>query len=472
MSNLYLVLHLSLLWFTGDSCRTLDIVTTAASISGISPDSAEAGRGQQTYKLGDSSKKHKDKRRERLETVVTQLHTRPRETDNITERCVYDKDKSSDSSSSEEEDEQKEFYLSSESDDDQQNNHVDHGYDSRDGDDIIVHSDHHHRDSGSQRKNIYGGSHSSRSSFRSSLDSISPKYSKRKSTYIDPRSPKRRYSQQSPSRYSDTESDNELPTMVQKGTLAVKSLSAPKRGPKKRGQIKIRDMMRKGVGGFVAPNAHRRGRIRDEDDEGKSKLTPRALEYKNLPFRPQPIQHVMGTAIRYCKEGTIHDKLMLMYYTRGQDVRRAVDIARSQLGMMVNLSISTPYLIEHTMPKNHSKETVRRVSEACSEGIQAVWDLNEEHTHDCVPRCSDYRTVILQAATPCDFLGALKICLQLAQDFPRQVCVRLCSIEGGLNPLPIYDAVVTNYANNQFERKTGSGRSSSYSGRHMDSDLD
>lgn len=452
----------------GDSCRSLDILTTAASLSGISPDSAETGRGQQVYKL-DSSKKHKDKRRERLENVVTQLHSRPKEDTSPNNVNNYDKDKSSDSSSASEDEVQKEFYLSSESEDDEEEHHntyVDHGYDSRDGDDI-ANSDHHRV----QRKSIYGGSHSSRSSFRSSLGSISPKYSKRKaSTYIETRSPKRRYStQQSPPHYSETESENELPTMVQRGTLNVKPLSASKKGPKKRGHTKIRDMIRKGAGGFVAPNAHRRGRMKDDDDKGK--LTARALEYKNLPFRTQPIQYLMGTAIKYCKEGTIHDKFILMYYTRGQDVRRAVDTARSQLGLMVNLSISTPFLVEHTMPQNHSKETVRQVSAACSDGIQAVWDLDEDHTHDCVPRCSDFRTVMLQAATACDFLGSLKVCLQLAQQFPRQVCVRLCSIEGGLNPLPIYEGVVTSYANHQFEKKVGNGRPS-YSTRHIDSDLD
>nr|WEG68840.1 regulatory protein IE2 [Mastomys natalensis cytomegalovirus 1] len=429
----------------------VDILTAAASISGISP---ESGDGRSSYKKSTDSPKHKDHRRQRLEIVVNSLHNRPRHSEDESEHPDEKEDKSSDSSSSSSssEDESptvrsKQFYVSSGSE--EENDHRDSDQNTETGYDTSAYAHNYgdgrettHKDS-IYRKNVYGGSHSSRSSFRSSLGSLSPKYSGKRKSELGNSPVRKRYSPQ----YSDTDSD----TSVQKPTTPAK----PKRGPTKRGHRKIKDMMHRGSGGFVAPNAHRRGKVRDDDEKGKAPPTARALEYKNLPFRTQPIQHIIGTAMKYCRESTIHDKFILMYYTRSQDVRRAVDVARSHLGVMVNLSLSCPFLIEHTMPKNHSRETVQKVSEACATGTQAVWALNEEHTHDCLPRTSDYRTVMLQAATACDFMAALKVCLQLAQQFPRQVCVRLCSVEGGINPLPIYDAVVSNYANHQFEANRG-----------------
>lgn len=223
-------------------------------------------------------------------------------------------------------------------------------------------------------------------------------------------------------------------------------------------QCKIKDMLVNNSGGFVAPNANKKRKPNDPCDDVEAtgpipRLPARALEYKNLPFRQQSVQCLLGTAIKYCREDTVHDKFIMLYYTRSQEVRKAVDQARLRLGTICNLSISAPYLTEHTKPTNHSKQVVRQMSEACAAGTQSVWDHESGQHHDRAPRTSDYRTMIIQGATPPDFIAALKICLHLAQEYSKQVCVRIASVSGGMNPLPIYDTVVQGYNDIMFEKK-------------------
>lgn len=223
--------------------------------------------------------------------------------------------------------------------------------------------------------------------------------------------------------------------------------------------------------GFLAPNAHRR-KPRGDDTE----IPVRALEYKNLPFRSMPIQHLMGRAVKLCREGTIHDTVLMMHYTRSQEVRRAVEATRERILGIVNVSVSCPFLTQHTKPRNHSTETVEAVSEALAGGSRAAWMLDEEHTHDNATRTSDYRTMLIQAATPCDFICVTRICLELAQAFPKQICLRLCTMDGGMNPLPIYEEVVADYANRQFETRIRYTRHhttpTAYPNRPVDSDLE
>ncbi|AAF99220.1 pR122-EX5, partial [rat cytomegalovirus strain Maastricht] len=488
-----------------------DIVTAAASISGISP-------------VSPTKKKYQ----RRLETVVSHLHSRSshqensgsspsnnnirpthhstyqqpirsdvRPTDsNITNKSQkkytdsrvrtkprYGREQT-DSSSSEGEDreEARQFYLSSASDDDGEEDvtHLVQGDDHRKSNDT----------SRFRRKNVYGGSHSSRasSSFRSSGGSMSPKSQKRRGETRSPSPPssRRRYISpiRSPTQPSGSDSE-ELPTMVpisrpsyspaMRGDRDERGGLRPSSAPVKKGkrtQKRSREgPVRSSGNGFLAPNAHRRKPRGDN-----SEIPVRALEYKNLPFRPMPIQHLMGRAVKLCREGTIHDTFIMMHYTRSQEVRRAVELARDRILKIVNVSMSCPFLTQHTKPRNHSRETVENVSEALASGSRAAWMLDEEHTHDNATRTSDYRSLMLQAATPCDFLCVFKICLELAQEFNKQVCVRLCTIDGGLNPLPIYDDVVSDYANQQFERKTTYSRQhttpTAYPNRPVDSDLD
>lgn len=145
-----------------------------------------------------------------------------------------------------------------------------------------------------------------------------------------------------------------------------------------------------------------------------------------------------------------------MSYTRTFNIRSEVERVRSRLGRMVNLSISVPATMEHTLPKIHSQETVEKVQRLCSMTPKDVWEADLSHTHQYCPRASDVRTIVVHAATPCDFLAATKECLFLVQKYPKQVCVRVCTVQGGANPLPIYDAASRQYTSCQFEPKTES----------------
>lgn len=250
---------------------------------------------------------------------------------------------------------------------------------------------------------------------------------------------------------SDSGPDPDPPTML-KGLF--KKVSPPGGGKGKPKQRRIRDMLVNNAGGFIAPNANRKKKA--DDESGMFGPIPRpsarALEYKHLPFKQQPIQFILGQAVKCCREETVYDKFIMVHYTRGQEVRRAMDQVRATLGTLCNLSISAPFLTEHTKPTNHSKQVIREMSEACAGGTHRVWEHDSPQSHDKVPRMSDYRTMMIQGATPVDFLAALKVCLATAQEYPKQVCVRLCSVEGGLNCLPIYEAVVQGYADMMFDK--------------------
>nr|WEG71772.1 regulatory protein IE2 [Murid betaherpesvirus 1] len=488
----------------------IDIVTAAASMSGITTASHSALpiRRPNTPDFRRHSekkaKKHKNKQRQRLDEVVAKLH-KPSESE-ADEDFIFQQPQEEEyqeeqepqviSSSPQHFDERSpsrsssdhgghsggnsrdgQFYLSSgsEDEDDEDDERVDSGYRGSS------------RSEDSSRYRPHGGSHSSRSSIKSSGSGSSRHHHKRKAVPerhhpFTPPSAKRYAAAAPSSRYEcpvrvDSSDSDDAPTMVQRGTLKIKSFRPPSSGsnsnkhssssggstssshkkqqqqqaPSKKpvmssGSDKIRDMVDRTAGGYVAPNAHKKCR------EDKSRKYPaRALEYKNLPFRPQSPQYLLGKAIQFCKEETVHDKFIMLFYTRSQDVRKAVDETRARMGMRPNLSISCPFMTEHTKPINHSRETIDRTSAACTAGTQAVWDMEERRGQKCVPRTSDYRSMIIQAANPPDFLGAVKTCLHLSQVFPKQVCMRLCSITGGLNPLPIYEETVSSYVNAQFE---------------------
>ncbi|AWV68552.1 M122/m123 ie3 protein [Murid betaherpesvirus 1] len=488
----------------------IDIVTAAASMSGITTASHSALpiRRPNTPDFRRHSekkaKKHKNKQRQRLDEVVAKLH-KPSESE-ADEDFIFQQPQEDEyqeeqepqviSSSPQHFDERSpsrsssdhgghsggnsrdgQFYLSSgsEDEDDEDDERVDSGYRGSS------------RSEDSSRYRPHGGSHSSRSSIKSSGSGSSRHHHKRKAVPerhhpFTPPSAKRYAAAAPSSRYEcpvrvDSSDSDDAPTMVQRGTLKIKSFrppssgsnsnkhssssggstsssshkkqqqqQAPSKKPVSSGSDKIRDMVDRTAGGYVAPNAHKKCR------EDKSRKYPaRALEYKNLPFRPQSPQYLLGKAIQFCKEETVHDKFIMLFYTRSQDVRKAVDETRARMGMRPNLSISCPFMTEHTKPINHSRETIDRTSAACTAGTQAVWDMEERRGQKCVPRTSDYRSMIIQAANPPDFLGAVKTCLHLSQVFPKQVCMRLCSITGGLNPLPIYEETVNSYVNAQFE---------------------
>lgn len=450
----------------------------SSSPSTSKPRPAHHSPHHQSNKLDVRPREPGTKSHQNRKYVESRVKTQPRYSRNQNE--------SSSSSSSEDEDnvEPEPFYLSSASEDegDRESEDVTH----------LVQGEDHRGSNGTSRsrKNVYGGSHSSRasSSVRSSGGSLSPKSHKRRSktrTLSPPPSSRKRMRSpvESPTHPSGSGSDSdELPTMVPIQRPSYSPLeredredARPSSIPVKRAkksQKRNRDGSARSTGnGFLAPNAHRR-KPRGENTD----IPVRALEYKNLPFRTVPIQNLMGRAVKLCREGTIHDTIIMMHYTRSQEVRRAVEATRERILRVVNVSMSCPFLTQHTKPKNHSTETVETVSEALAGGSRSAWMLDEEHIHNNATRTSDYRTILIQAATPCDFICVMKMCLELAQTFSKQVCLRLCTMDCGMNPLPIYEEVVADYASRQFETRAQYPRHhttpTAYPNRPVDSDLE
>ncbi|AGE11582.1 GP122 [Caviid betaherpesvirus 2] len=205
------------------------------------------------------------------------------------------------------------------------------------------------------------------------------------------------------------------------------------------------------------PFQTKRGRVRLEHTDRIFRKTHRALEYKNLPFKCPSTVSVLENAMHYCRQLRVTTRMIMINFTRGSDIKAQIDRMRTHLGAIVNLTISAPFTMEHTYARPHKKETVNRVIEACNGTARDVWKLKERHTHSFSPRASDYRTMVVYAATPCDFMAALKICLAVSNKYPRQVCVRTCTVDGGCNPLPIYDTASEEYEACQFDVSSDEG---------------
>ncbi|AFK83961.1 B122 [miniopterid betaherpesvirus 1] len=249
---------------------------------------------------------------------------------------------------------------------------------------------------------------------------------------------------------SDSGTETTMDDTANGANVAGPVKKAPKRGRASFEQEKLRNLM-KGQCAFADPEVQtKRGRVRVDDMNRIFRRTHRALEYKNIPFTAPPIHTVLENTMRYCSEMNVTNRLLMLSYTRTYHIRTAVETARAMLGSMVNLSISAPVTMEHTLPKIHDPDTVERVSEVCRNTPKQAWELTETHTHNFCPRASDFRTIIIHAATPCDYLAAAKVCLSLVQKFPKQVCVRTCTMDNGGNFLPIYDAASEQYMTCQF----------------------
>ncbi|AAM00751.1 regulatory protein IE2 [Panine betaherpesvirus 2] len=215
---------------------------------------------------------------------------------------------------------------------------------------------------------------------------------------------------------------------------------------------RVRNIMKDRNTPFSTPSAQtKRGRVRTEDVDRMFRNTTRSLEYKNLPFNIPSIHQVLEEAIKSCNSMQVNNKGIQLIYTRNHEVKSEVDAVRCRLGSMYNLSLSTPFLMEHTVPVTHPPDVCHRTAEACASGVKAVWDMKETHTHQLCPRSSDYRNMIIHGATPVDFLGALNMCLPLMQKFPKQVMLRIFSTNQSSFMLPIYESAAKAYAVGQFE---------------------
>ncbi|APT40374.1 Rh156 [macacine betaherpesvirus 3] len=217
---------------------------------------------------------------------------------------------------------------------------------------------------------------------------------------------------------------------------------------------RVRSAMKEKAGTvFKNPTVEtKRGRVRADEVSRMFRATTRSLEYKNLPFLTTNVHQLMAEAVNACKTMQVNHRGIMVTYTRTHEVKEAVDVARVKLGKIPNLSISTPFLVEHTMPNVYPAEVVRKTAEACASGIKQAWDLKAVQPHDMCPRSSDYRNMIVHAATPVDFLGSLQVLVPLVQRFPKQVAIRIFTNENSNSfMLPIYDQAAKMYAVGQFE---------------------
>ncbi|AEV80809.1 regulatory protein IE2 [Aotine betaherpesvirus 1] len=256
---------------------------------------------------------------------------------------------------------------------------------------------------------------------------------------------------------SSSSSESEDSDSSSESKPSTPSTPVPKKRPQKKQQpsfepLKVRSILKTKCTKFNVPaTAAKRGRVKMGDIDRMFRATSRSLEYKHLPFKAAGIHEVLERVIAKCKTMNTTKSMMMIHYTRTYNVKSAVEEMRAKLGMLCNLSISTPFTFEHTAPKIHTPATVRNISQACENGVKGAWDVKEQHHHNLCPRSSDFRTIIVQAATPCDFLQAVKECLPLVYKFPKQVCIRTAECDDGGNLLPIYDECSSGYALGHFQ---------------------
>ncbi|AEV80964.1 regulatory protein IE2 [Saimiriine betaherpesvirus 4] len=254
---------------------------------------------------------------------------------------------------------------------------------------------------------------------------------------------------------SSSSSESDSDTSESKNSPTAPPATKKKRPGKKQQPsfepAKVRSILKTRMAFDKPTGPAKRGRVKMSDISRMFRATTRSLEYKNLPFKPTPMNEVLESAIAKCKTMNTTRAMFMIHYTRTYNVKSAIEDVRAQLGMICNLSISSPFTLEHTAPMVHSPSTVRNVSKACEDGVKGVWDLKEDHTHQLCPRSSDYRTIMVHAATPADYLQAIKVCLPLLHKYPRQVCIRTADLNKGENMLPIYDDCSSAYVVGQFQ---------------------
>lgn len=263
--------------------------------------------------------------------------------------------------------------------------------------------------------------------------------------------PQRQQHKQAPRQPSPRSEATARPEQVSETSVSI-TVSKKKVKATQEGAEKLRNVL-KGPGVLYADQMmkSKRGRVKTRDVERIFRKTRRALEYKSLPFPRPPIQNVLDRAMQHCRELDVQNKMITMSYTRTFVVKSAVEHARSDLARIPNLSISSPVTMEHTYPWSYSPKVVESVSELCHGTAKELWTANFTHRHKFCPRGSDIRHMWIHAATPLDYLAALKVCLALVQTFPKEVCVRTATVDYGCNPLPIYNTASNRYVSCQFD---------------------
>ena len=185
-----------------------------------------------------------------------------------------------------------------------------------------------------------------------------------------------------------------------------------------------------------------RGRVATKDFQKLFRNTIRAFEYKQIPKKPCNEKTLKEAVYSICCNGYSNNAAIIMYFTRSKKVAQIIKIMQKELMIRPNITVSEPFKMNHAPPKYYDKDEIKRFIQLQKQGPQELWDKFENNTtHDLFTRHSDVKTMIIYAATPIDFVGAVKTCNKYAKDNPKEIVLRVCSIIDGDNPISIYNPI-------------------------------
>nr|AVI08018.1 Immediate-early protein 2 [Human betaherpesvirus 6A]AVI08144.1 Immediate-early protein 2 [Human betaherpesvirus 6A] len=185
-----------------------------------------------------------------------------------------------------------------------------------------------------------------------------------------------------------------------------------------------------------------RGRVATKDFQKLFRNTMRAFEYKQIPKKPCNDKNLKEAVYNICCNGLSNNAAIIMYFTRSKKVAQNIKIMQKELMIRPNITVSEAFKMNHAPPKYYDKDEIKRFIQLQKQGPQELWDKFENNTtHDLFTRHSDVKTMIIYAATPIDFVGAVKTCNKYAKDNPKEIVLRVCSIIDGDNPISIYNPI-------------------------------
>uniref|UniRef100_Q77Z83-2 Isoform 3 of Immediate-early protein 2 n=1 Tax=Human herpesvirus 6A (strain Uganda-1102) TaxID=10370 RepID=Q77Z83-2 len=185
-----------------------------------------------------------------------------------------------------------------------------------------------------------------------------------------------------------------------------------------------------------------RGRVATKDFQKLFRNTMRAFEYKQIPKKPCNEKNLKEAVYDICCNGLSNNAAIIMYFTRSKKVAQIIKIMQKELMIRPNITVSEAFKMNHAPPKYYDKDEIKRFIQLQKQGPQELWDKFENNTtHDLFTRHSDVKTMIIYAATPIDFVGAVKTCNKYAKDNPKEIVLRVCSIIDGDNPISIYNPI-------------------------------
>ncbi|XP_055981921.1 uncharacterized protein LOC130034428 [Sorex fumeus] len=180
----------------------------------------------------------------------------------------------------------------------------------------------------------------------------------------------------------------------------------------------------------------------------------RPLEYKNLPFKIPHPHKVLSQVTAYCDAGEVTKVFLLLHFTRGHDVQERMDAFLHKLATFPNVSFSTVFNLHHTPPRDHNRATVKEMTSNALRSLRDTWMLPQRPLAEPVTglgRTSDFRTLLIQCATPYELFHITKEALKVCLAMPKKVCVRTCKCDQGSMLLSLYDDTVAAYMRYLYE---------------------